>query len=115
VYTSYGVSVDAPTPTRSSMPAAPVADADREALKRALLPLLSTSPSRGITLQLSHALKHVVQRDFPEQWPGLLGEVKRMLASGAVREVASGCVAALEVVRAFRSAPSTSPMCVRAC
>jgi hypothetical protein len=101
VYTSYGVSVDAPP---RGTPISPVADADRDALRRAILPLLATSPSRGITLQLSHALKHVVQRDFPEQWPGLLGEVKRMLVSSNIREVASGCVAALEVVRAFRFA-----------
>lgn len=77
-------------------------ESDRQALKSAILPLLSSSPSRSITLQLSHALKNVVARDYPEQWPGLLEEVKRMLGSNEIREVASGCVASLEIVRAFR-------------
>jgi hypothetical protein len=53
-------------------------------------------------LQLSHSLKNVVARDFPEHWPELLTNVKQMLGSGNIREVASGCVAALEIVRAFR-------------
>lgn len=79
-----------------------VHDSDRQALKSAILPLLSSSPSRSITLQLSAALKIVVARDYPEQWPGLLDEVKRMLGSNEIREVASGCVASLEVIRAFR-------------
>jgi importin-7 len=100
IYTSYSVDLDAPP--RSTPGSGPIAPSDKEAIKRSLLPLLSSSPSRGITLQLSHALKNVVARDFPEQWPTLLNDVKQMLGSGNIREIASGCVAALEIVRAFR-------------
>ena len=88
-------------------------ESDRNALKSSILPLLSASPSRSITLQLSHALKNVVARDYPDNWPGLLDEVKRMLGSNEIREVASGCVATLEVVRAFRCAlPILSCFCM---
>jgi hypothetical protein len=96
IYTSYSVE----TTRRADQ--GPIASSDREALKRSILPLLAASPSRSITLQLSHALKNVVSRDYPENWPGLLDEVKQMLSSNELRQVASGCVAALEVVRAFR-------------
>ncbi|KAG5220656.1 nonsense-mediated mrna decay protein [Salix suchowensis] len=60
-------------------------------------------PSHGITAQLSNTLKTLVINDYPDNWPGLLAEVKRLLASSEVREVHAGCVASLEIVRAFRS------------
>jgi hypothetical protein len=102
VYTSYFV--DPSAPARSTPGSGPIADSDKAAIKHALLPLLAGAPSRAITLQLSHTLKNVVARDFPEHWPGLLADVKRLLTSGDIREVASGTVAALEIVRAFRCA-----------
>lgn len=53
-------------------------------------------------MQLASTLKNIVARDFPEQWPNLLDDVKRLLASSDIREVIAGCIAALEMVRAFR-------------
>ncbi|KAE9407355.1 ARM repeat-containing protein [Gymnopus androsaceus JB14] len=44
----------------------------------------------------------MVSHDFPEKWPGLLDDIKRLLGSGDIREVHAGCVAALETARAFR-------------
>ncbi|KAI0769096.1 ARM repeat-containing protein [Trametes elegans] len=96
VYSSYFVE----TATRPDQ--TPIAASDRNNLKATILPLLASSPSRAITVQLAGALKNVVARDFPEQWPTLVDDVKKLLASGDVREVHAGCVAALEMVRAFR-------------
>lgn len=80
----------------------PILPSDRNNFKGSILPLISASPSRAITVQLAGALKNVVARDFPEQWSSLAEEVKKLLASGNIREVHAGCVAALEMVRAFR-------------
>ncbi|KAI8978716.1 ARM repeat-containing protein [Trametes punicea] len=80
----------------------PIATSDRNNLKATILPLIASSPSRAITVQLAGALKNVVARDFPEQWPTLVEDVKKLLASGNVNEVHAGCVATLEMVRAFR-------------
>lgn len=80
-----------------------IAHSDREALRLNILALLAASPSRSITVQLASTLKNVVAYDFPAgKWPGLLANVKRLLASSDVREVHAGCVVALESVRAFR-------------
>ncbi|CAL1712201.1 unnamed protein product [Somion occarium] len=96
VYTSYFID----SVTRADQ--TPIATSDRDALKASLLHLIAVSPSRSITLQLANTLKNIVARDFPERWPTLLDDVKRLLASSNIREVAAGCVAALEVIRAFR-------------
>lgn len=97
VYTSYFVEPASPRPDQ-----APIAPSDRNALKASLLPLLASSPSSLITVQLANTLKNIVARDFPDNWPDLLDNVKRMLGSSNIREVGAGCVAALEMVRAFR-------------
>lgn len=97
VYNSYSVD---PTSPRADQ--VPIAQSDKDALKGSILHLLSVSPSRGITVQLASTLKNIVARDFPEQWPTLLDDVKRLLASSNIREVVAGCVASLEMVRAFR-------------
>ncbi|KZT65852.1 ARM repeat-containing protein [Daedalea quercina L-15889] len=97
VYTSYFVEPVNPRPDQ-----VPIAPSDRNALKASLLPLLATSPSNLITVQLANTLKNIVARDFPDNWPDLLDNVKRMLGSGNIREVSAGCVATLEMVRAFR-------------
>jgi hypothetical protein len=80
----------------------PIAQSDRTALKANILPLLSASPSRSITVQVAATLKDLVAHDFPDRWSSLLDDVKRLLGSGDVREVGAGVVAALECVRAFR-------------
>ncbi|KIP02790.1 hypothetical protein PHLGIDRAFT_95597 [Phlebiopsis gigantea 11061_1 CR5-6] len=102
VYTSYFV--DPASPRADQVP---IAASDRAALKSSLLHLLSASPSRSITVQLASTLKNIVARDFPDQWPTLLDDVKRLLASSEIREVVAGCVASLEMVRAFRFRQTT--------
>ncbi|PCH39811.1 ARM repeat-containing protein [Wolfiporia cocos MD-104 SS10] len=97
VYTSYFVN-----PEHQRPDLVPIPLSDRNALKQSILPLLSASPSKLITVQLASTLKNIVSRDFPEQWPTLLPEVKQLLASNDVRHVSAGCVAVLEMVRAFR-------------
>ncbi|KAI0647875.1 ARM repeat-containing protein [Trametes meyenii] len=97
VYSSYFVDAAAPRPDQVPIPVS-----DRNHLKASVLPLIASSPSRAITVQLAGALKNVVARDFPEQWPTLADDVKKLLASGNVNEVHAGCVTALEMVRAFR-------------
>ena len=106
MYTSYFV--DPASPRADQVPIAP---SDRNALKNSVLRLLAVSPSRGITVQLASTLKNIVARDFPEQWPTLLDDVKRLLASSNIREVVAGCVASLEMVRAFRCVASLLCVC----
>lgn len=97
VYTSYFVDPSNPRPDQ-----VPIAPSDRDALKASLLPLLATSPSRSISVQLANILKNIVARDFPDQWPNLLQEVKGQLASHDIHQVVAGCIASLEMVKAFR-------------
>jgi importin-7 len=44
----------------------------------------------------------MISNDFPAQWPGLLENVQRLLTSSETREMMAGCVALLEIVKAFR-------------
>ena len=97
VYTSYYVDPDISRPDQ-----VPIPPSDRAALKASILPLLAASPSRSITVQLANTLKSIVARDFPEQWPNLLQEVKTLLASHDIRQVVAGCYASLEMIKAFR-------------
>ena len=83
----------------------PILPTDRAALKSNILPLLATSPSRVITVQLASTLKTLISNDFPERWPELLDGVKALLASNNIREVGAGTVVVLEMVRAFRCVP----------
>ena len=97
VYTSYFVD---PNSARSDQ--VPIPASDRAALKASILPLLATSPSKAIRVQLANTLKNIVARDFPDQWPNLLPEVKAQLGSHDIRQVVAGCIASLEMVKAFR-------------
>jgi hypothetical protein len=89
-------------PARQRPDQTAIVQSDRDALKSSILRLLSVSPSRSITGQLSTTLKTLVAHDFPDSWPTLLNEVKALLTSNDIHEVGAGCVATLEVVRAFR-------------
>jgi importin-7 len=84
-----------------------VVEADSVVLKASILGLLVASPSRIISVQLAATLKDLVANEFPSKWPSLLNEIKGLLAGGNVREVHAGCLALLEVVRAFRSVHSS--------
>lgn len=53
-------------------------------------------------MQLSDTLKTIVAHDYPERWPTLMQEAKRMLLSNDIREVHTGCIVALESIRAFK-------------
>jgi importin-7 len=99
VYTSYTVD---PAVTRPRPDQTPIHQSDKDALKSGILRLLASSPSRSVTVQLADTFKNAVARDFPDNWSGLLDQVKALLTSSNIREVAAGCVAALEVIRAFR-------------
>ena len=101
VASSYGAE-----PARVGPDHRPISPADRLALKSNILPLLAGSPSRAITVQLASTLKTLISNDFPERWPELLGGAKALLNSNNIREVGAGTVVVLEMVRAFRYAPS---------
>ncbi|KAJ3574136.1 hypothetical protein NP233_g1960 [Leucocoprinus birnbaumii] len=99
VYTCY--TIETPNPRRPDL--SPIRDSDRDALRRSILPLLAHSPSRSISVQLSHTLKNVIAFDLPNnKWSTLAEEIKQLLVSTEVRQVHAGCLAALESVRAFR-------------
>jgi hypothetical protein len=93
-------------PARAGPDHKPISPADRSALKSNILPLLAASPSRAITVQLASTLKTLISNDFPERWPELLDGAKALLTSNSIREVGAGTVVVLEMVRAFRCAPS---------
>ncbi|KAI0301095.1 armadillo-type protein [Multifurca ochricompacta] len=97
VASSYGAE-----PARAGPDYKPISPADRVSLKNSILPLLATSPSRVITVQLASTLKTLISHDFPERWPELLGGAKALLASSNIRDVGAGTVVVLEMVRAFR-------------
>ncbi len=100
VYTCY--TLESPNPRRLDL--SPIQDSDRDALRQSILPLLANSPSRSISVQLSHTLKNVIAYDLPnKKWLTLADEIKLLLASTDVRQVHAGCLAALEAIRAFRS------------
>ncbi|EIN12803.1 ARM repeat-containing protein [Punctularia strigosozonata HHB-11173 SS5] len=99
VYTSYTVD---PAVTRPRPDQTPIHPSDKDALKASILRLLAASPSRSVTVQLADTFKNAVARDFPDNWPGLLDQVKALLISSNIQDVAAGCIASLEVVRAFR-------------
>ena len=96
VYKSYALEVSRKTNQTA------IVESEREALRINILPLLAASPSRSISLQLAHTLRSIVAHDFPSKWSSLVGEIKKLLASGNVSEVHAGCLAALEAVRAFK-------------
>jgi importin-7 len=79
----------------------PIPQSDREALRSSLLPLIAASTTRTISIQLAATLKDVISRDFPDKWSTLLPDINRLLSSGKIREVVAGCLAALELVKAF--------------
>jgi importin-7 len=60
------------------------------------------APNNAISLQLGAILKNIIAADYPKVWPGVADEVKALFASGDVRQVWAGCVASLEMVKAFR-------------
>jgi importin-7 len=79
----------------------PIPQSDCDALKSSLLSLLASSTTRSISIQLASALKDVISRDFPDKWPTLLPKINTLLASSEIREVVAGCLAALELIKAF--------------
>ena len=93
-------------PARAGPDHKPISPADRSALKSNILPLLAASPGTAITVQLASTLKTLISNDFPERWPELLDAAKALLTSNNIREVGAGTVVVLEMVRAFRCAPS---------
>jgi importin-7 len=80
-------------------------------LKPSILPLLGTSPSNSITSILLTTLGYLVKATWPEQWPGLEGDVRILLASGGARETFVGLSCLLEMLKAYRCAraPVVSP------
>ena len=53
-------------------------------------------------MQLAQALRHVIADDFPKEWSGLVDDTKRLLSSSEIRQVETGLVVLLEIIRAFR-------------
>ena len=96
VHTCYDTDTSEIRPDRS-----PIPQSDRDALKSSLLPLLASTSSRPISIQLAAALKDIIIRDFPEKWPNLFSEINKLLGSGNIREVVAGCQASLELIKAF--------------
>lgn len=80
----------------------PIFASDRQALKSHLIPLIISTQSRQIKTPVSQALRYVIAEDFPKNWPNLLDDTKRLLASSEIRQVETGLLVLLEIIRAFR-------------
>jgi hypothetical protein len=80
---------------------------DRQTVKTNLLSLyaaLASDPeSAKVKEQIGEGLSKVVECDFPEHWPGLVDEVKALLA-GNEGQVEAGLRATMEIFNSLRCA-----------
>ncbi|EJC98943.1 ARM repeat-containing protein [Fomitiporia mediterranea MF3/22] len=97
VHKSYAVE-----PPRQRPDQIPIPQSDRDALKSSIFPLIVSSPSKSISVQLASTLRTLISHDFPEKWPNLMDTIKTLLASNNVHEVTAGCTAILEVIKVYR-------------
>lgn len=92
----------------------PIPPADRQTLKSNLLPLYAALSSgsesteddatnRKVKDQIGEALAKVVECDFPADWPGLVDEIRALLAADGQGHVEAGLRASAEVFNAMRS------------
>ncbi|GAA5884573.1 hypothetical protein JCM6882_005303 [Rhodosporidiobolus microsporus] len=85
----------------------PIPPSDRQSVKTNLLPLyaaLASDPeSAKVKEQVGEGLCKVVECDFPEEWPGLVDEVKVLLA-GNEGQVEAGLRATMEIFNSLRYA-----------
>ncbi|GAA6019455.1 hypothetical protein JCM10207_001394 [Rhodosporidiobolus poonsookiae] len=85
----------------------PIPSADRQSVKTNLLPLyaaLASDPEGAkVKEQVGEGLSKVVECDFPEDWPGLVDEVK-VLLGGNEGQVEAGLRATMEIFNSLRYA-----------
>ncbi|KZV95467.1 ARM repeat-containing protein [Exidia glandulosa HHB12029] len=99
---SYFVDPEKPLPDQT-----PIQNSDRVAIRQNIFALLVAAPTRSIRAPLAECLRSLISHDYPEKWPTLLDEIKTLLASSRIQEVIAGCVASLELTKAFRYRPGT--------
>ncbi|GJJ15816.1 hypothetical protein Clacol_010094 [Clathrus columnatus] len=91
----------------------PILPSDRAALKANIIPLLiATASSKQINAQLSNSIRSIISVDFPNDWPTLLGDAKRLLNSSNLTEVETGLIVLLEIVKAFRQVDRLTPQII---
>ena len=83
--------------------------AERASIKSHLVELMCAVPPL-VQRQLSEALSLVSRRDFPDEWPSLLGELVARLSSPDMAVVAGVLEAAASIFERFRTAPNTDPV-----
>ncbi|GAA5868690.1 hypothetical protein JCM8547_003784 [Rhodosporidiobolus lusitaniae] len=85
----------------------PIPPSDHQSVKTNLLSLYaalaSDAESAKVKEQIGEGLSKVVECDFPENWPGLVDEVKAMLA-GNEGQVEAGLRATMEIFNSLRYA-----------
>lgn len=78
---------------------------DRQSVKTNLLPFYATLASDPASAkakeQVGEALRKVVESDFPDNWPGLVDEIKVMLG-GDEGQVEAGLRASMAVFSSMR-------------
>ncbi|EJD50497.1 ARM repeat-containing protein [Auricularia subglabra TFB-10046 SS5] len=97
---AYFVDPDKPLPDQN-----PILPSDRNAIRQHIFPLIVAAPTRSIRAPLAECLRSLISHDYPEKWPTLLDEIKALLQSARIQEVVAGCVAVLELAKAFRYRP----------
>ncbi|GAA5868463.1 hypothetical protein JCM1840_007004 [Sporobolomyces johnsonii] len=92
---------------QKSTPYVPIPPSDRQSVKTNLLPLYaalaSDAGSGKVKEQVGEGLSKVVECDFPDDWPGLMDEIKVMLG-GNEGQVEAGLRASMEVFNSMRYA-----------
>lgn len=88
-------------PSATGGTGAPISDADKQALKQAVLPSLATLPPR-LRVHAMSTLQPMIPDEFPNGWPELLPNIKQALSSGDPVTVAAGARALLVVALRLR-------------
>ncbi len=83
----------------------PIPDAEKEGLRRRLVPVLATSQPQ-IRAQLIPTLQKILSHDFPEKWPDFLDLTLQLLNANDASSVFAGlqCLLAICKVYRFRAA-----------
>ena len=88
---------------------APIPEDDRAAVRGSILSTIAVVPT-ALRVHIASSIHSIARYDFPEQWPTLLDEINKLLASAQEADIYAGVRALLETVRSFRFADSDTKL-----
>lgn len=80
-----------------------IPDADRESIKKRIIPLMCSLPAI-LQNQISEAVRHISENDFPDNWPNLFDELKGMIRQDDMMVTNGVLKTANSVCKRFRGA-----------